>query len=417
MSVITIADASTRPEIGHFYVPRFEIKIEGVGLPRDILRDVVQVTYKDNIKEIDSFELTVNNWDSNTRNFKYIGSETKKDLEGHAEDSQRFKIFEPCQKEVEVRMGYLDNLQLMLKGTFSTMEPNFPNSGAPTLNVRGLNVLHQLRAKQYTYAWEKKKPSFIAQNIATLRDPSDPKKKRFPLPITVSKTQMKREEEIDYVTQQNQYDIDFLLTLARQHGYVVFVHEGDKDARLKKEREKHLYFGPSNGPSNEKDLDLAEAVIELKWGMSLVDFKPTLTTANQIKSVTVNGWDRKSKEAIKVTVDLNNEKLKKVNPDLHEILARCDPRDEYVVDEPIFTEKEAQKRAEAILLDRQKEIVKASATCVGWPELRAGRTVQIEGIGCRLSGKYFITDSTHVISNSGYMTKFSARRENPGEHK
>ena len=92
-----------RKEIGHFYVPRFEIKIEGVGLPRDILRDVVQVTYKDNIKDIDSFELTVNNWDPDTRNCKYIGSETKKDLEGNTNESRRLKIFEPCQKEVEVR--------------------------------------------------------------------------------------------------------------------------------------------------------------------------------------------------------------------------------------------------------------------------------------------------------------------------
>ena len=47
-----------------FYVPRFEVRIEGVGLPRDVLRDVVQVTYQDDIKEIDSFDLTVNNWDA-----------------------------------------------------------------------------------------------------------------------------------------------------------------------------------------------------------------------------------------------------------------------------------------------------------------------------------------------------------------
>ena len=48
-----------------------------------------QVTYKDNIKEIDSFEMTVNNWDAETRTFKYVGAETAADLEGGTNDSSR----------------------------------------------------------------------------------------------------------------------------------------------------------------------------------------------------------------------------------------------------------------------------------------------------------------------------------------
>ena len=61
---------------GDFYVPRFEIKIAGANLPQNVLRDVMQVTYKDSVKEIDSFEITVNNWDAEKREFKYVGSET-----------------------------------------------------------------------------------------------------------------------------------------------------------------------------------------------------------------------------------------------------------------------------------------------------------------------------------------------------
>src|SRR5215510_8581960 len=102
MNLTKLADESSRQH--GFYVPQFEVKIEGVGLPRDILRDVVQVTYKDNIKEIDSFELTVNNWDSHSRSFKYIGSETRKDLEQNSSEGKRFRIFEPGRK-TEVRMG------------------------------------------------------------------------------------------------------------------------------------------------------------------------------------------------------------------------------------------------------------------------------------------------------------------------
>src|SRR5689334_12967996 len=114
MNVVTVRDESTRKEIGSFYVPGSEIRTEGQGLPRDILRDVMQATYKDNIKEIDSFEFVVNNWDAEKRDFKYIGSETEKDLKENTPESRRYKIFEPCNKDVEVRMGYLDSLGLMV---------------------------------------------------------------------------------------------------------------------------------------------------------------------------------------------------------------------------------------------------------------------------------------------------------------
>ena len=74
MPVVTLRDESKLQ--GNFYVPRFEIKIAGANLPQNVLRDVLQVTYSDNVKELDSFEFTVNNWDAEKREFKYVGSET-----------------------------------------------------------------------------------------------------------------------------------------------------------------------------------------------------------------------------------------------------------------------------------------------------------------------------------------------------
>src|SRR6476620_3580188 len=108
---------------GGFYVPRFEVKIEGAGLPRDVLRDVVQLTYHDSISELDGFELTVNNWDAQTRTFKYVGSEKQEDLDGNDAKARRYKLFEPCGKDVTVKMGYLDGLRTMLTGSVTTMEP------------------------------------------------------------------------------------------------------------------------------------------------------------------------------------------------------------------------------------------------------------------------------------------------------
>ncbi|HEY3284050.1 MAG TPA: hypothetical protein VGN26_17410 [Armatimonadota bacterium] len=393
------------PLQGGFYVPRFEVRIEGVGLPRDVLRDVTQLTYKDSVKELDSFELTVGNWDTRTRSFKYVGSETKESLE----KNPLHRLFEPSTKQVDVYLGYLDELKLMLRGHFTTMEPSFPSGSAPTLTVRGLNVLHRLRRKQYTYAWTDKRDSDIAEDIQHLTDP-ETHKKRFPFPIITDGKAKGREKPIKYVAQQNQYDIDFLLARARQRGYVVFLQEADTKAKPPRPKPQ-LYFGPSQEGQVPA---LRDVTFVLELGKSLMDFKPTLTTANQIRSVTVNGWNRATRQPIHETVTIDDKRLN-VNRDLREVLERSDPREEVVVDEPVFTPTQARERALAILTDRHKEMVKASVTSIGLPDLRAGQWVEIQGLGVRFSGTYFITDTTHTLGESGYTTQFNARREEKGQ--
>jgi phage protein D len=160
---------------------------------------------------------------------------------------------------------------------------------------------------------------------------------------------------------------------------------------------------------------LRQVTFQLEWGKSLLEFKPTLTTANQIKSVTVNGWDRKTKQPIKETVSIDDPKLK-LNKDLKNLIKeKCVAREEVVVDEPVFTKDQAHQRAMAILSDRFKTMIKASGTSIGLADLRAGQRVVIGGLGARFSGTYFITDTTHTMGDGGYTTQFNARREDEGK--
>jgi phage protein D len=169
-----------------------------------------------------------------------------------------------------------------------------------------------------------------------------------------------------------------------------------------------LYFGPSNG----RQPGVPDVTYELKWGVSLMDFTPKLSTANQVKSVEVRSWNRQTNQAIRKKVTLSHSDLR-VNRDLIHLLDQqgCRPREEVVVNEPMFTPQQAERRALAILSERLKQMVEATGTTVGLPNLRAGQRVRIRGVGARFSGVYFLIKTTHTINDHGYISKFTARRE------
>jgi phage protein D len=282
------------------------------------------------------------------------------------------------------------------------MEPNFSSGGPHTLSVRALNVLHRLRRKRYDGNWYDETDSAIARSFDGKIDPdwrnSGQDARRIPMDVEVDENAQGEEPAIVFVGQKNEYDIDFLWRRAHLRSYVVEIRRRD-------DGEEFLYFGPSNvrGP----------VAYSLAWGSGLVDLRITLTTANQVKKVTVRGWDRDRQRAIAESVDWNDKELRKLNPSLSEIVMQCDPREERVVTRPVFTKAQALAEARAILKGHAQELVKASGTTIGLPNLRAGSKIVLANIGGRVSGEYFVTETTHTIGDSGYVTKFVARREDP----
>lgn len=390
---VTLEAEAERTENRGFLVPFFELLIEGSGLPEGVLRDVTEFTYRDSLTEIDQFEVSVANWDAETRRFKYIGSETSADLARPDAANLPFKLFEPCRKSVSVVMGYVGNPITMMTGNFTTMEPSFPSSGPPVLTVRGLNALHELRRKKYSTAWVGKTPSFIARNIGQLNDGGA---RRFPASVEIVPGTESGEAPIPYVAQTSQYDIDFLLNFARQHGYELTLigERGNRTIRF--------------GRASDARLPVNYA---LGWGRALIEFKPTLTTAGQFKSVTVRGWDRSRQRPIEARIAFDDPALRGLNRDMHEMIIECDPREEQSVELPVFTEADARARAIAIMRDSGASIIKATGTTIGLPDLRSGTRVRIDNLGARLSGEYLVTKTTHTINDTGYTTRFEARRE------
>jgi phage protein D len=352
-----------------FYVPTFQVKLGNKPVTREVINDVIQVTYKDNIKEIDSFEITINNWDAELRTFKYIDKD----------------LFDPG-KRVELWMGYhgKDRLKRMITGEITSLRPTFPASGQPTLSISGLNLLHRLRKKQRSDSYKNKKDSQIAKEIGGR------------LGVQVDTSAMGDETPYEHLFQDDQYDIVYLVERARRIGYDLFVDEKKKDT---------LFFGPSD--------DVQKVTYKLIYGGSLIQFQPNLTTANQVGKVTVRGWNARTKKKISETVNRNQIRTKNVGrgKGKFDIEKSFGDREEIVTTPPVESKAEAKQLARETLENIAKDMIKGSGSTVGLPDLRAGSILQITGLGDRFSGRYFVTATTHTIGDSGYTTQFECRKE------
>jgi phage protein D len=358
-----------------FYVPTFQVKVGGKAQGQQVIRDILQVTYKDNIAELDTFDITINNWDAETRAFKYSDDD----------------LFDPG-KEVELWMGYMgkDSLRLMVRGEITGLHPSFPSGGGSTLAVSGLNLLHKLRRKKISHAYVDKTDAQIAQIIAD----------RLGIELKVHPAQV--QPKYGYVLQSNELDIMFLMHRARQAGYELYVEEDGADGHSNPPK---LVFGVSEA--------VKQPTYELEYGRSLIEFKPELTTVDQVAEVTVRSWDPVNKVAIEETAKRSEIGIKGVgaagNQDAIEESFK--QRREIVATTPVNTKAEAKAMALQALTDNAKELVRATASTIGLPDLRAGSIVKIDGAGKRFSGRYFVTATTHTFGDSGYTTQFECRRE------
>lgn len=388
-----MAESSPTPVVIYqdqdFFVPSFKLFVGDVELLS--VDDVVSVSYSDSLTNIDSYDLTVSNWDAEALAFKYSDGDT----------------FLPW-TSTELWMGYQrdgkDERRRMLIGEITTMTPNFPSGGGPTLTIRALNLLHRFRTKQETKTYFNKTDTEIAQDLVSMI--AAVVRQRTPQ-VTLSldpddvAANKKNEEPIPFLILNNQFPIVFLMERARRIGYDLCLYE----VPLGTQKTVYFHFRPSN--------EIRRRMFVLDWGTSLISFQPSLRTADQVSKVTVRGWHPGSKqpiEGVATRADLVAEGV--VSP-LDLGVTEPSLNEETTVDRPVADAAEAKDFAKAILRQKASELVTAKGKTVGLPELRAGVKIQVNKLG-RFSGTYVVTDTTHSLGDGGYTTDFTARMEKGG---
>jgi phage protein D len=362
-----------------YYAPDYKIEVEGQEIDPESKGDVLDLKVTMDLANLTHFDLTVNNWDDKTLSFKYS-------------DTTTFDLG----NRIHVQMGYAGRLLSMVQGLITTLTPRFPESGPPTLVVGGEDRMVKLKDRKPKDGEQKKfvnkTDSEIVQIIAVRNG-------------LVPKIQQTTEEH-NIVVQKNQDDATFLMERAKRIDYDCFVGI-DPDSGM-----DALYF---QSPTDARD-GKAVRVYVFEWGKSLINFNPTLTLNKQVGKVTVKGWDPTTKSIFQYTASASDLPTTTGGGENgpSAIQTRFKDREDVVVDQPVTSQQEAKTLAIALLRERAYSYITANGQVIGIPDLRPGDNIEVQGLGRRFSGQYYVTKVEHALGGSGYMTTFDVRNYSDG---
>jgi phage protein D/phage baseplate assembly protein gpV len=266
-------------------------------------------------------------------------------------------------------------------GEIVGLEPEF-GPATHKLTIRAFDRLHRLSRGRKVRSFQNVTDSDMARRFAAevgLQADVEPTRQVHP-----------------YLFQNNQTNLEFLRERAIALGYALYVLD------------KKLCF---------KALAPTPRVVNLRWGDSLSEFRPRMTTIDQISSVMVRGWDPRTRKEIvgEVTPGKGMRDIGQrqggdaVAMEAFSIDARL-----LVSAPPLYDQIEADQLAKAVAARHAERFIEAEGTCGGNPEIVAGVSLKIDALGDKFSGSYFVTSATHRYGVAeGFNTSFSISGQTP----
>lgn len=348
----------------NFYAPRFEVEIEGQKAPLNISKSITDVSVNEKIEEGASFTITLyDDFDMVTQEFRWI-------------DHRLFTVG----NKITIKIGYGDNLYPMIIGNITSLEPSFFAGETPTLTIGGQDLSYDyMKRTSPERAFVDKSYSDIARIITSEAG-------LLPVIDDTDKYEgvIRKNSDKSYFT--------FLSDLAKK-----------VDRKFYMDGQTMYFIKPK---------DDKKEILILELGKDIISFRPTFKTSGSVSEVVVRAHNpRDPNQPIigraKAGDERNQEPGKKTASQIAKERHKSKPK---VITNVIANSKaHADAIARAELNKASDSLIEGTVECIGLPQIRTGVTIRLEKMGQRFSDKYYVKETTHTISSSGYRTQFAVK--------
>jgi phage protein D len=377
-----------------FFAPAFRIKLDGQDTGRELIADVLEISFTDDLENIDSFEFVLHDWDDVRLRPKFSSPwDESGQLLTLSEGGPTVPVFEPG-AEVSLFMGYIEEgeLPLIMEGEVVSLTPSFPASGVPTCRVRALDAFQRKLQKIHVEGNYSGTAKAIVDKICQEND------------VTVQWSNVEEEG-----SEEKDVDIEGILydeIQKRAKGYGLSM----MTVPAAEEGEDPILF--LSAPSE----DTSPPVADFIWGRTLISFTPVFSAKGQVAEVVVRWGDPDADgdgrlEVTKTWADIGLSPSALGPAGQADINTAVRDLKEIIKPQDIRTEEDANRAALAHLRAMAATLITGNGSSVGLPTLRAGKTVTLAGLGARFDGTWRLTQTTHSIGGSGYTTTFQTRKE------
>lgn len=261
-----------------------------------------------------------------------------------------------------VKLGHETQPQQVFDGEVTSIELDLELDRHPALVVRAFDRSHRLRRERKTRAFVNVSDANIVQQVGAAHG----------LSVQASSPGVVYE----HVLQDNQTDWEFLRARASRIGFDLFVQG------------RTLHFQP---------IGQGTTTVTVTAGQNLHRARLRLAAQAQVDQAVVQGWNPQAKSVL-IGTATEASKPPRIGESRSgaQLASGGFGSGKAVLAERIVSDQtDANKRAQALYDQIAGDFVQVDGACLGQADLRPGVSIQLKGIGTRLSGTYLLSAVTH----------------------
>ncbi|WP_114782550.1 type VI secretion system tip protein VgrG [Botryobacter ruber] len=272
-------------------------------------------------------------------------------------------------KEIEIRLGYRSDNVPVFKGII-THHANKISFRSAELQVECKDKAVKLTLGRKSKHYENVTDSDIAEEIID----------KYGLEKEVEATPVQHKDVIQF----NTSDWDFMLSRLDVMGRICTVEDG-----------KIILKKPDLG---------AASVLDVLYGATILDYQAEIDSRTQLNEVLSRTWDYSSQEVAEDTADIPDvPETGNLSPT--ELAAVLGLESYQLIHAGRLTSGKLKEWANARMLRSRLAKVKGTVKCKGFPDVKPGSIISLNGVGERFNGPVFVAAVRQQYSSGSWTTE------------